>query len=201
MNLIKNQDINYHFNPFGGLDNYDNNFVFQPEINFKEISDLLNKNSAITIELVGRKGRGKTTHLRALSNYIENCEYIQLSTQNSFFSTNNENKIYIIDSIHHLAIAKRLSLWKQKDSSFIISTHVSKILEFIGTNRTYKSYKIGQNSKTDLKLLLQKRVALASNIEDYRKVDIDDSVLTNLARKHKSDKRTILNNLYNSFHK
>lgn len=201
MNLIKNQDINYHFNPFGGLDNYENNFVFQPEIDFREISDLLKNTPSITIELVGRKGRGKTTHLRALSNYIKNCEYIQLSSQNRMFSTNDKTNIYIIDSIHHLAIAKRLSLWKQKDCSFIISTHVSKTLEFIGISRKYKSYKIGRNSKIDLQLLIQKRIALASDIEDYRKVELDNTVLTNLARKHKSDKRTILNNLYNSFRK
>ncbi|MFD0962647.1 hypothetical protein [Pseudofulvibacter geojedonensis] len=198
-NLIKNEQIKFNFNPFGGLDDDENNFVLQPEIDFKEVEELLKDNSAITIELVGRKGRGKTSHLRALSNYIKDCEFIQLSTTNKAFSTNTKKSIYIIDSIHHLKLTNRLSLWRQKNNSFIISTHISKKLEFISTGRKFKSYKIGQNSKEDLKLLIQKRIALASNINNFHDIDLNNTFLENLSAKHKSDKRAILTNLYSSF--
>lgn len=199
MNLIKNQHINFNFNPFGGLDNDENDFVFQPEIDFKEIKKLLKNNSAITIELIGRKGRGKTIHLRALSNYITDSEFVQLTPTNKVFTSNTNKTVYIIDSIHHLTLAKRLGLWKQKDHTFIISTHISKRLEFISTGRKYKSYKIGQNSKEDLKLLIQKRIALASDIQNYQAVELNPLILADLCKKYKSDKRAILTNLYKAF--
>ena len=199
MNLIENKHINFNFNPFGGLDNDENDFVLQPEIDFKEINLLLKNNSTITIELVGRKGRGKTTHLRALSNYITDSKFVQLTPTNKVFTTNTNSAVYIIDNIHHLTLAKRLGLWKQKGNSFIISTHISKKLEFISTGRKYKSYKIGQNSKEDLKLLIQKRIALASDIQNYHAVELNPLILEDLCRKHKSDKRAILTNLYKVF--
>lgn len=70
-NIILNRDIVYNFNPFGGITEEDILDCIVPKYPMEEWIKLLNNDQPIILQFVGKKGRGKTTHLRALHQYFQ----------------------------------------------------------------------------------------------------------------------------------
>lgn len=146
--------------------------------------------------MVGPKGRGKTTHLRALHSYLNIGEYISLNHQNKLIDC-KEKGIYFIDSIHHLPFSERLRLWRS-NSSFVITTHITKSPEFLIGRRKYESIQIGQKSFENLKRIVSKRIAMAAKINP-KDVLLNERHLKELLKKHKTNTRGIINQLYSEF--
>ena len=56
----------FNFNPFGGLNDQEILKVIVPKFNFETLIELLDSKEQLIVEFVGKKGRGKTLHLRCL---------------------------------------------------------------------------------------------------------------------------------------
>lgn len=62
--LIINKELNYQYNPFGGIADSELLQIIVPNVFTKEIHLFIKTESNLVIELVGAKGRGKTCHLK-----------------------------------------------------------------------------------------------------------------------------------------
>ena len=185
------------FNPFSGLnaDEIFNSIV--PEFDFEELKKIIKNQHPITIELIGKKGRGKTTHLKAFHQYLGNQYIFDDLDEFTKNTSHKTSEIHFIDSIHNLSFFKRRSLWKDKTTSYIITNHHSKKLEYVCCNRKFKSFSIGQNKSDQLLKIVNNRITLA--LRDECNFNINISYITTLLNKYKNDKRSILNMLFYEF--
>jgi len=132
--------LTYHFNPFGGLNTEELEQVFVPrKFSLAIIEDLKNDQIKV-IELVGAKGRGKTTHLRWLQQQCPNYPIFLLNHKSTFSAiAASTAPILFVDSVHHLSIRQRIQLY-QSTSKIILTTHWRRFLEYKIAGILYKSY-------------------------------------------------------------
>ncbi|WP_438426542.1 hypothetical protein [Aquimarina macrocephali] len=195
--LITNKDIEYYHNPFGGITNDEILMVLEPKHSIQEWIELLQNEKPIIIQFVGKKGRGKTTHLSALHQQFNSSDIYYLDRIHKNVR-DFQTKIVFIDSIHRIPLFKRLSLWKQKKTSYVITGHRNKNIEFSATGRIYKTYYFKGIILEELKSIIVNRICISSNAfpED---IIINEDILQQLIHKFKDDFRGILNFLYDQF--
>ncbi len=197
-NIILNRDIVYDFNPFGGITEEDILDCIVPKYPLEEWIKLLNNDQPIILQFVGKKGRGKTTHLRLLYQLVDNADIFFLNKNEKLPIIQSTKEIVFIDSIHHIPIKQRLQLWKNESKSYIITTHVKRNLEFHFTNRLFKTYKFKGITEQILENIIRHRVVLSSNLEE-QSIKINQELIQYLIKKYKDDIRSILNFLYYNF--
>lgn len=64
--LILNKNLIFHYNPFGGISDSELAQVIIPHAFINKIHHLIHTENKVIIELVGAKGRGKTSHLKLI---------------------------------------------------------------------------------------------------------------------------------------
>ncbi|MBQ4803292.1 hypothetical protein J8L88_10570 [Aquimarina sp. MMG015] len=196
--LVLNKNIQYTHNPFGGIDDEELLDIIDPKHSFEELIKILNQDHPIIIQFLGKKGRGKTTHLRALHQLISNSE-IHFLDRNSYKKiTNPDNRNLLIDSVHHIPLRKRLQLWKSSNTSYVVTTHIPRNIEFLFCKRKYKTIHFKGLSLIKLESILKKRIAQYSSIEQ-NKVIIDTTALKMLLKHYGDNIRGLLNFLYDCF--
>ncbi|AXT51479.1 hypothetical protein D1818_11775 [Aquimarina sp. BL5] len=196
--LVLNKNIQYFHNPFGGIDDEELIEVMDPKYSFEELTNTLNQNKPIIIQFVGKKGRGKTTHLRALHQLISNSKIYFLDRNGYRNITNPGNLNIFIDSVHHIPLRKRLQLWRQANTSYVITTHWFRNLELYLCNRTYKTFHFKGVTLEKLEKILKKRISQYSSLEQ-NEVIIDKKVLQILLKQFGDNIRGVLNFLYDCF--
>ncbi len=119
----------YDFNPFCGVLDEDLNQIIEPRFDLGQLAEKIKKTSNLAIEFFGKKGRGKTTHLRALYQITENASLHLLkakSKANQILDT--PSQIVFIDSSHYLSFTDRIRILKHK-KVVISTTHYPRIIE------------------------------------------------------------------------
>ncbi|MFD2564030.1 hypothetical protein [Aquimarina rubra] len=196
--LILNKNVDYFHNPFGGIDDEDLLEVIDPKYDLEKCIQLLTMEKPFIIQFVGKKGRGKTTHLRALHQLISNSEIFFLDSRNHQSISNTKERITFIDSIHHIPWKKRLQLWKQSEISYVITTHWFRNIEFIICNRKHKTFRFKGVSTEKLERILKKRISQYSSLQQ-NEIIINPKVLKILSEHFKDNIRSLLNYLYDCF--
>lgn len=197
--IFLNQNLSFRFNPFGGISPDELKNIIVPKSHFEKIKTLIAGSSPTIIELVGKKGRGKTTHLTFLQQYFPEYPILHLSLHNNTFPNEYlENKIVFIDSIHHLSFLKRIEIFKKLDK-VILTTHITRFLEYKYARRAYQSFYFKGLEKEVLKTVIENRIRLALTNSDVEKIHINESFLSQLMYKFGDDFRGILNHLYENF--
>lgn len=70
-NDLINTEIEFNFNPFGGLNKEEIQQAIVSDFDFDSIIELVNSKEPKIIQLVGKKGRGKTLHLKLLGQILK----------------------------------------------------------------------------------------------------------------------------------
>jgi len=195
--IVLNENIHYYHNPFGGVSNDELLYTIQPKYDIETWVTTLKEDTPKIIQFVGKKGRGKTTHLSVLHQYFPDMDIYYLDRIHKKIKSTKTNIVFI-DSIHKIPIHKRISLWKKKNISYIISTHINKALEFKIAGRSYETYYFKGIQLEELKQIIIHRVAIASNITP-QEVSIQEKYINELILAFKDDFRGILNFLYDAF--
>lgn len=195
--LVLNKNINYDYNPFGGIDPEDIAHVISSDHSFKQWIDLIEDPTPKIIEFVGKKGRGKTTHLNLLHRFFDDSQILHLD-QNRKNIHLSKARLIFVDSIQQLTWNRRMKLWLNRDTTYIITTHISKKWEYKLAKRNYHSFKFKGISIKQLEHILKSRIELASDINPEA-IQINQNVLKDLIKRYKDDYRGILNTLFDSF--
>jgi len=187
----------FHYNPFGGISDTELNNIILPKFDLGQIADQLRNDKQPILQFVGKKGRGKTTHLRMLSHLLKEADLFLLNSTSTIQEINQSAKsILLIDSIHHIPLSQRIQLFK-RPKAILITAHWSKRLEFLLAGRPHKTYYFKGIDTEKLNTILENRIALAIDADDS--FSLNPECLQQLIRKHGDHYRGILNDLYNQF--
>ena len=197
--LVENQfpKLTYHFNPFGGLNTEELEQVFVPR-SFSQtiLKDL--QNDVKVIELVGAKGRGKTTHLRWLQQQCPTYPIFLLNHKSAFSAIAvSTAPIIFVDSVHHLSIRQRIQLYQSK-SKIVLTTHWRRFLEYKMAGVQYKSYSFKGIDVDSLTSIIRNRIALSTNTQKEQ-IHFDQTIIHRLIQEYGDNYRGILNHLYDQF--
>lgn len=188
----------FNYNPFAGVDREDVGDIIIPRFDIEGVVEKINSKQPLIIELVGRQGRGKTTHLTYLQQHVTEFPIYYLTAKNNYYNKilNDTSKIIFIDSIHHLNLFQRNSIFKTK-KIIIFTTHYSRKHEYLLADKPSLTIRFRGINKEILKQLVLKRLHQASTNEmDMR---VDDTELEYLLKKYKDNYRGIVNSLYDKF--
>ena len=195
--IVINPDVKYYYNPYGGISDDELLEIIEPKHSIQEWIAQLNQKPPIIIQLVGKKGRGKTTHLRVLHQLLTNPEIYFLNITNKEVNISKKNSQILIDSIHHIPIRKRFQLWRKSEVSYVITTHWKRNIEFFLCKRKFKTYHFNGIALNKLENIIKKRVSLSSSLE-YEDIEINTELLQKLHAKYGDNIRGILNYLYDN---
>ncbi|TYB72655.1 hypothetical protein ES676_10805 [Bizionia saleffrena] len=191
---------NLTYNPFSGLLAEDINAVLVPRFNMEAlISKIKQPEELLTIEFLGKQGRGKTTHLRSVHQQLKEFPIVFLNAKSSASEVLNHTKeILFIDSIHHLKIKERLQLFKQK-KTIVYTTHYTRKWECLIAKKKIYSFQFNGIEPETLQLILNKRLLLATpeGLECENLFSVKDSTV--LIKKFKDNYRAIINHLYETY--
>ena len=196
--LILNDNLIYHFNPFGGMHDEELEEIFVPRIFTPEIIEKIQGEKTGIIELVGPKGRGKTTHLRYLHELFPSYPIFYPEQRSDYAEISaHPSEVLFLDSIHRLRLTQRIQLFRKK-KLLILTTHWKRWGEYFIAGKSYVSYSFRGIDQQVLTKLLQKRIALATQ-EESDKIHLNPGYVQALIARHGDNYRGILNQLYDIF--
>ncbi|MEM6633097.1 MAG: hypothetical protein AAF694_25730, partial [Bacteroidota bacterium] len=138
--LILNTDLPYHFNPFGGIHEEEIEDIFVPRSFSQKLIRAIQGEQPGIIELVGSKGRGKTTHLRYLhTQFPQYPLFLPKSARDYEEIYAHPAEILFLDSVHKLTVFQRIQLYRKK-RLIILTTHWKRNGEYILARRPFTSY-------------------------------------------------------------
>jgi len=198
--LILNQDLRYQFNPFGNLHDRELYFTLSPRTFTDDILKLLNSKFDGIIELAGRKGRGKTSHLRLIHQHFNKFPLLMLQSgsQTTDFPE-SDNRLIFIDSIQHIPIQKRIKLYKHY-RTIVLTTHVSRRIEYALARREFRQFRFKGADATQLENIIKRRLQLATRTPPDS-IQLNTELIHKLASQYSDDHRSLLNDLYDAFRK
>ncbi|MBQ0768869.1 MAG: hypothetical protein KBT58_06225 [Bizionia sp.] len=187
----------FKYNPFSGVLAEDLNEILVPRFDRNVLmSKIKQTDKPIAIEFLGKKGRGKTTHLLHLNTEFIDSPIVFLNSNSSASEVlNNDSNPLFIDSIHHLGLPDRLRLFKQ-NKTIIYTTHYTRKWECRLLKKEIYSLHFNGIDPETLQHILNKRLLLASDIElkSTHLFSVTDSL--ELIKKFKDNYRAIINHLY-----
>lgn len=196
--ITENKEIRYKYNPYGGLTAEEQEKVLVPKIDFQQLLEDIEQSEKILIEFVGKKGRGKTSHLKIINQLHPSSELFLLRTKSKQFQEicESDKEVVLIDSIQHLNLKERLKLYRSK-RKIVLTTHISRFLEYKMVKIEYRTYRFAGIERSHLSEILKRRLLLAA--ERQQEVNINEKALDLLVDTYKDDYRSILHHLYKNF--
>ena len=197
--LLKTKGLQFHYNPFSGVTDDDISDILIPKKEVVDLIDQFQPHNRLVIELVGEKGRGKTTHLRYLHQQLSSEYPLFLLNSNSSFENiiKHPSQIVLVDSIHHLSVFQRQKLYKNK-RLVIFTTHHSKKWEGRLAGRKIESIYFKDLDEFLLEKIIIRRLKMAM-LKDNPEPALNRPVLLQLLKKYRDDYRAIMNFLYDEF--
>lgn len=184
-------------NPFGGLNPQELDQVLVPEHDLDILENSIRSSENKVFEIIGKHGRGKTGHLKAIASRFEgeDSEYYSLLTD---FEVKINRKFLFIDSFHRLSFKQQFRILKEHKGALVHTNHFSHKALYFLTDKNFKTLKIGKSSAPILEHLIKNRVGLFSQSSDIE-IKISRVECEQLVRYFGTDIRGILYFLYNKF--
>lgn len=198
--LLPNQDLNFHFNPFSGITDCELYQTLVPKYNLEAIAHEIKNTPKIIIEFAGKRGRGKTTHLKHLHQvFFPTAPLSVIKVKSQYKELQKQpKKLVFIDGIYHLTLFQRLKIYKAFNK-IVLTTHQTRWSEYKITQRIHKSYRFKELDLETLKTIIKKRLDLTVVTAPKEKYILDEAYLRKLLQHYGDDIRSILNTLYKDF--
>lgn len=198
--LLPNQFLNFHFNPFSGVTDRELYQTLVPKYDLEAIAHKIENTPKIIIEFAGKRGRGKTTHLKHLHQvFFPTTPLSVIKVKSQYKELQKQpKKMVFIDGIYHLTLFQRLKIYKAFDK-IVLTTHQTRWSEYKITQRIHKSYRFKELDLETLKTIIKKRLDLTVVTVPKEKYILDEAYLRKLLQHYGDDIRSILNTLYKDF--
>lgn len=186
----------FRFNPFSGVLQEDLEAIIVPKFNTTLLISKIQSPGGLAIEFLGKKGRGKTTHLIYLQQVLQEYPIFLLKVGSSVVEIiKDASPIVFVDGIHHLSFKDKILLFKTKEK-VIYTTHWSRKLTCFIAKKDLYSIAFKGIDVGILKEILNKRLLLASAVKLNTEMLFNDKEVTMLIKKYGDDYRGIINYLY-----
>lgn len=190
---------NYNFNPFAGVLDHEINHTIVPKFTVAEIVSDIANNQSIAIEFLGKKGRGKTTHLVWLQQQLSQYPIFQLEKTTKLSEIiQHASDIVFIDGIHHFNFADRIKLFKLK-RVVIYTTHFTRKLACVLSRKRLKTIRFKGIDTDILREIIDNRLSLAQKDPQLHRVHFSESELQKLIKTYGDNYRGIINKLYEKY--
>lgn len=195
---MKYSKSKFNYNPFAGVDREHIEHIIVPQFDIQAVVEKIRAKEELIIELVGKQGRGKTTHLTYLQQHVPEFPIYYQTAETNYYCKilNDTSEVVFIDSIHHLNLFQRNRIFKTK-KIVIFTTHYSRKHEYLLARKSSLTIRFKGINKEILKQLVLKRLKHASTQETN--IAVNDTELEHLISKYKDNYRGIVNNLYDKF--
>ena len=192
---IRSASSSFAFNPFGGLDEYEVLKILVPKFDLYQLADEIKQGKPQAIQFIGRHGRGKSTHLRALRQFFspKEAQFWDLPLQEL---PAIHAPVLFIDGIQHLSLSQRLSLWKKPGLTLIFTTHLHRRAELAFSNKPLRTFRFKGISAEELSQIISNRLQNAMLNEESTLPAIKPAEVDPLISHFGDDFRGILNYLY-----
>ena len=185
------------YNPFGGLTDEELKFVMSEQHDLSKMVEEIKASENFVIEFIGKKGRGKTTHLRRLAQLMPEAFYFN-PDRHSTEEIDIDYPIILIDSFHKLPLLKRQDIMKKHRGVIVHTDHVSRFAEYFFCGKKWKKYLFKGLNASVLKSVILGRLRVVLQDED-KNILLDESQIELLLNTFGDDFRGILNYLYRSY--
>jgi energy-coupling factor transporter ATP-binding protein EcfA2 len=183
-------------NPFSGIFDNELAVLIVPKYDVEYIKLILKtKHNNVAIELLGKEGRGKTTHLKYYKQQLKDYPLFELSAENRSIQQiiNHPSECVMIDSIHHLSFRERIQLFKAK-KVIIYTTHHTRYFACKIAKKPLKQLIFKNIDNKILQEIVNKRLAFFENKQLLNNIEINA-----LINKYGDNYRFIINNLYTKY--
>lgn len=185
--------MSFIYNPFSGVDIEDTPHIIAPQFNLSDISS-----HHSIIQLVGKRGRGKTTHLQWISNSMS-LPYFRVEHSKDIRNIlNSDSTVVCIDELDKLNIISRRQLFLST-KRLIVATHYSKWIEALLYRKNLQTIRIKGINTSILDKLIQKRLH-HTDTTDNKKTQLNYTIdSTKLIQTHNDNYRKIITSLYRQY--
>lgn len=193
---MKHNPSDFYFNPFAGIshEDIDEVIVAKPEV--EKLINEIGIDKPLRVEFLGKKGRGKTTHLAWLhTHFSEYPMYLLNNGADKRALLKDSSPVLFIDSIHRLSLSERIKLFRVK-KSLIFTTHWSRKWEAGLAGKSLHTIRFSGIAPQILTEIIQKRFQYAAKELITPKFDLEHEEMTYWIEKHGDNYRAILNELY-----
>lgn len=186
------EPLGLHRNPFGCLSPADAAAAAVVEID-PLIANLTGRHA---IQIIGRCGRGKTTHLRAIQHSLPNCVYAYIPRWKRRVPI-PDGDVVILDEVQRMPLRSRQTVFAA-GRPLIIATHwsVAAALKWHGYRVT--TIRLNQDrGEVPIGEIIRRRWALAAiDVEKLPLFKIDQISIQYLKRRHGGNVRAMIHYLY-----
>lgn len=197
-NILLDDNIDFHYNPFAGINLEEVGSILVPKFDVEALVQKIETSESLIVEFVGKKGRGKTTHLVHLHHHLSQYPIYLLNRGANFKEIlDDSSPVVFIDSMHHLNMVQRNAIFRKKNI-VILTTHWTKALEYRLSGKPLLRIRFRGLTLPMLRSIVHKRLMLART-DHSQDILINDEALRFLLKKHKDDYRAIINELFDNF--
>lgn len=188
----------FKYNPFSGVFDEEIEEIIVPRFDMEEILSNVDFTESRHIEFLGKKGRGKTTHLAYLHQLKSYFPIFYLDKNSSLLEIiTHPSKIVLVDGIHQLNFYDRVKLFRIK-KTVIYTTHYSRIIECFFAKKKKVTYRFKGINAEELYRIINKRFVFAlKTTTNEEAVSIEEVEL--LIKKFQDNYRGIINYMYEQY--
>lgn len=183
------------YNPFGGLTDEQLPGIVQPRPFMPEVRAAIQAGKRRAVQFIGRKGRGKTTHLRLLAGeFPEGSLHLLPRYSSAEYLLADPSELLFVDSIGHLSFAEQRALFR-KEAVIVFTTHVSRWVACRSVGMPLQSHRFRGLTAEEMTSIIRARTQGAM-IDPDEQWEVDEAAVSALVRKFRDDYRGLLNHLY-----
>lgn len=186
--------LNLFQNPFSALDAAENGALLVPQTDLDRIIERL-QSPGYAIQFLGRRGRGKSTHLNALYRHFAGVPFSYLGKGEPYGGIPTAPVVFI-DEAQRIPWLKRHNVWS-RNASFVIGSHWHHGVELRRAGLAVETVILGGRiSAESLQKMSQNRI-LASVREVGQPVpQLSDATAHSLTRRYRNNIRKMFDILY-----
>ena len=186
-------NLNLRFNPFRELTHRE-----KSNLAFVKIESFVKKldSSCFALQFLGKKGRGKTTHLLALQKHFPDAPYIYYP-ENSPKPKVKRASLLFLDETQRFKPKERMRIWQRK-TTFVVGTHQDHSEEFAKAGLKYESVLLEGLSEAKLAKIIELRLEYARRTRGNIPY-LDANAIKKLIERFDDNIRSIEDYLYEVF--
>lgn len=186
-------------NPFGGLLDREIEQFIVPKFTIDEIESAFFHSNYDIIELKGKKGRGKTMHLKWLNSKLQNAHYLRITAETTLTQVLNiPRPILLLDEIQHLSWKDKIHLFRS-NKKVIYSCHHCLLWTKLIPNTKKKQISFHASSPSEIQCIIEKRIFSINPSIQQRKKKSSAFDYNKLHAKYKDDYRSLIQSFYKEY--
>ncbi len=192
------------FNPFSGINDNEIAEVIVPAFDVEQVIQKIERSDSLLVEFRGRRGRGKTTHLKYLSQHFPSVPYLEVTKSNADLNINandilnHPSEFLFIDGIYHFNPVDRVRIFKNKPK-IVYTCHIAMVIECFLANKPLLKIAFSGIDKHKLQTILNNRMRLMSDIEEDKQTYFTLEEAEHLIKKYGDNYRAIIHHLYSQY--